>query len=180
MSGELWIAIGGALLTAAAAVSDARQRRIPNWLVFPGMLLGLASNALLPGGIGLSAAAIGLAAGLFAFLPFFLLRLLGAGDVKLIAMVGSFLGTAHLGGAMLATFLAGGVLALAFAWHVGQLGTLAENLRVTIYGMVMRTAMPGAPTVAAPPPCVRMPYGVAIAAGTLLYLLWLNVPGARP
>lgn len=180
MSGELWIAVVCVLLTAAAAVSDGLRQRIPNWLVLSGMLVGLATNALVPGGLGLGAATVGLAAGLFAFLPFFFLRLLGAGDVKLIAMVGSFLGAAHLVGAMLATFLAGGMLAIAFAWRAGQLARIAGNIRLILYGMLMSTALPGAPTVAPAPPTLRMPYGIAIAVGTTAYLLWLNVPGARP
>lgn len=177
MSGTLWIAVACVVLAAAAAVSDAARQRIPNALVLPGMVLGLAANALIPGGIGLGPAAAGLAAGLLAFLPFFLLRLLGAGDVKLIAMVGAFLGVGHLVGAMLATFVAGGVLALGVAWHAGRLGRMAGNLRLIVFGLLMRTALPGAPTVALPAPSVRMPYGVAIAVGTAAYLLYLH--GAR-
>lgn len=180
MSGELWIAFACAALAVAAAVSDALRRRIPNWLVLPGMLFGLAANALVPGALGLTSAVTGLAAGLLAFLPFYLLRLLGAGDVKLIAMVGSFLGAAHLVGAMLASFLAGGLLAVAFAWHAGQLGRVVGNIRLILVGMLMRAALPGAPTVAPPAPAVRMPYGIAVAAGTVVYLLWLNAPGVRP
>lgn len=180
MSGELWIAVVCLSLTFTAAVSDAVRRRIPNWVVLPGMLLGVAANALIPGGIGATAAAVGLAAGLLAFLPAYVLRLLGAGDVKLMAMVGSFLGATHLLGAILASFVAGGVLALAVAWRAGQLGHVTGNIRLILYGMLMRVALPGSPTVAPATPTVRMPYGIAIAAGTLLYLLWVNVAGVRP
>lgn len=162
-----------------AAIADLRQQKIPNLLVMSGTATALAANAWSPDGIGFGAAAAGLAVGLAVFLPGFLMRLLGAGDVKLIAMLGAFLGFGHLLGALLATFLAGGLLAVVFAWRAGRLGMMAANLRLIVFGTLMRAALPGAPTLAPPAPAVRMPYGVAIAAGTLLYLLWLAVLGGR-
>jgi prepilin peptidase CpaA len=74
-------------LLTTAAVSDVRTGRIPNWLVFSGALYALAYNALYPRDMGILFALGGLSVGLVALLPGYLLRVLGAGDVKLMAMV---------------------------------------------------------------------------------------------
>ena len=64
------------------------------------------------GRIGVVQSLLGLAAGLALFMPLYLLRALGAGDVKLLAMVGAWLGAPLLLGAALLTLLAGGAMAL--------------------------------------------------------------------
>ena len=114
-----------AALLAAALWHDLRTRRIPNQLVLWGTLAGLALNSFMPsgsglfdpsfGGLGLPQALAGAAAGLALLLPMYLLRALGAGDVKLMAMCGAFLGPDAVLEAALLTFLCGGVLALAAA-----------------------------------------------------------------
>jgi prepilin peptidase CpaA len=81
---------------------DVRERRIPNKIVAGGMLCGLVLQTLAPqgsglfefswGGLGPWQALLGLAAGLALFMPLHLLRAVGAGDVKLLAMVGTWLG----------------------------------------------------------------------------------------
>ena len=84
----------------------------------------------------------GLALGLLLLLPLYLLGACGAGDVKLMAMTGAFLGPQDALGAILMTFLAGGLLA-ALHWHLAPAGK---------------------------PKPVRMPYAPAIALGTLVWL----------
>jgi prepilin peptidase CpaA len=71
-----------------------RSYRIPNWLTGFGLLAGLLLsvwNVRHPMQ-ALMLAFGGVALGLFALLPLYLIRVLGAGDVKLMAMVGAFLG----------------------------------------------------------------------------------------
>jgi hypothetical protein len=63
----------------------------------------------------------GLFVGLVALLPMYLLRAMGAGDVKLMGLVGVFLGPLHVLGATLSILLVGGVLALVFAIHGNKL-----------------------------------------------------------
>ncbi|MEG0884092.1 MAG: prepilin peptidase, partial [Janthinobacterium sp.] len=83
------------ILLTGAVWHDMRSRRIPNGLVFGGALAALLLHAVLTpgaGGLGLPAALGGLALGLALLLPMYMLRALGAGDVKLMAMVGAFIG----------------------------------------------------------------------------------------
>lgn len=173
----IWIPTICIALLMLAAISDARHHRIPNRLILAGMLLGLAANTAAAGLDGLRASAAGLGVGLAVFLPFYFLRALGAGDVKLFAMVGSLLGIGHLAGVVFATLIAGGVLGLALAWRAGRLRETFGNLRLLVYGLLMRLAAPRAPSLAAAPTAVRMPYGVAIAVGTVTYLIWLQAWG---
>src|SRR5687768_2296252 len=119
-----------ALLLIAAA-SDIRTGRIPNWLVFGGAFYGVLYNAFFPVShrdIGILFALGGFAVGLGAFLPFYLLRLMGAGDVKLMAMVGAFLGAYATLGAIISTLIVGGLLAIAFALFSGRVARMFQNI----------------------------------------------------
>ncbi|WP_212785033.1 A24 family peptidase [Ferrigenium kumadai] len=173
-----------ALLLLAAVREDVRSHRIPNPIVFWGAGLGLLLNVFMPEGSGFAATHIpggagilnaieGGAIGLAALLPMYLLRAMGAGDVKLMAMVGLFLGPVDALGATLATFLAGGVLSLGYAWKVGVLRRTLQNVRVVLCSGAVRIAGGSVPTLEdAPVTAGKFPYAVAIAAGTLGYLAW--------
>ncbi|HXU94368.1 MAG TPA: prepilin peptidase [Gallionella sp.] len=173
-----------ALLLLAAVIEDVRHHRIPNAFVFWGAGLGIMFNVSmpeglgfaathLPGGAGFSSAIEGGAIGLAALLPMYLLRAMGAGDVKLMAMVGVFLGPMDVLGAVLATFLAGGVLSLGYAWRIGALRRTLQNVRVVLCSGAVRIAGGNIPSLDdAPETAGKFPYAVAIAVGTLGYLAW--------
>lgn len=165
-------------LLLAAAWSDYRTNRIPNALVFLGAILGLATNAMLPAAPNSALSAFissleGLACGLALMLPFYLLRVMGAGDVKLMAMCGSFLGFPATLWAVLATFLAGGALSLAYlAWKGGLRRALVNIFRL-LQSALFGLAIGVKPTLAveAESSAGTLPYGLAIAAGTIGYLI---------
>ena len=159
-------------LLAIATVFDVRSHRIPNWLVFSGALLGLAYHAFSPYGTGVIASVGGLAVGLVSFMPLYLLRAMGAGDVKLMAMVGAYLGPASAFGAVVTVFIAGGVLALAAAIRNRALPRLYENLRFIMADMSMKMMVGGAAAQvdAIPISAGKVPYALAIAAGTAIHI----------
>ena len=97
---------------------------------------------------------------------------MGAGDVKLMAMAGAFLGSSAALGVVLATLLAGGVLAIGAAlWH-GVLRSTLQNVRFMLTDAMVKALMHEKPQLEQPPPSVAtLPYGVAIAAGTLIHLI---------
>ena len=136
------------VLLVLALRYDIGGYRIPNTLVYGGALLGVLLNSCLPGGLGPLAALQGLSLALLLLLPAYGLGAMGAGDVKLLAMVGAFLGPWQVLGVLLATFLAGGMLALWMLLHHRRRPVLVDAPKITL------------------------PYAVAIAAGTLAYLLW--------
>src|SRR6188768_2498432 len=117
----------GALLIVAC-ITDLRTRRIPNALTFSAIATALLFH-LLTG--GWSAAGWGIAGCLLGFLlffPLFALRGMGAGDVKLLAAVGAWLGPSQVVMAALATSIAGGVIALLVALGHGYLKKAYLNL----------------------------------------------------
>jgi len=160
-------------VVAVAAVIDVRTRRLPNFLTFGAAAVALLYSLWVNGLHGFALSAAGWATGIALFLPMFLLRGMGAGDVKLLGAVGSWLGPAGVLYAALYSVLAGGVLALIVGAMHGYLGKALSNL----WGLLMfwRTAglqpLPGLTIDDAPGP--RLAYGVAIAAGTFA-AVWLR------
>ncbi|HEY9766231.1 MAG TPA: prepilin peptidase [Chroococcales cyanobacterium] len=149
--------------------TDWRWHKIFNWLTVPTFLSGLLLSFLLKGLPGLISSAQGAGLCFLFFLFLFLLGGMGAGDVKLMAGIGAWLGFPLAGKALIFTTIAGGVLAIAFALRYGML----EKVLLRIKAAVVTTLLGGNPQEileksVAPP----FPYGLAIAAGTVLSLLF--------
>jgi prepilin peptidase CpaA len=174
LSLQLHLAVLVFLLVIAVAV-DIREHRIPNWLVAAGMIVATLFHAGAPQGMGTWFALSGLGVGIVTLFPLFALGLMGAGDVKLMGMIGAFLGVSGVLGALLASLAAGGVLALGMAANKRMLPQLLANLRLILVQRHIRQAG-GSVTSALPtPPSVgKMPYAVAICAGTLVQLFVLS------
>ena len=158
-------------LLVVASISDCRSYRIPNWLTFGGALFALLSGMVMARtpGAGAVQALSGLALGFVLLLPGYALGVMGAGDVKLMAMVGAFLGAAATFQALLLSFIASGVLALAFAIYHRKLLRMLGNLKNAAQGMVM-TGMAGVATTPATDrrqSVGKLPFALCIGAGTL-------------
>jgi len=169
----MWILACSTLLLSAVWW-DVKTHRIPNQLVLLGLGLGLATS-FLPNGIGWQGAALGSLAGLAVFLPLYLLRILGAGDVKLLSAVGAFVGYPGILAVALLTGLAGGILALLLAMRLRQLRHMWSQIHQGLLGFVIQIASGGRPRqwvmVVGPH---RLPYALAIALGTLGYLYLIH------
>lgn len=149
-------------LLAVAVVSDLRTHRIPNWLCLFGFSAGLGLQTWLGGAHGMVQALLGAGVGLLAFMPFYLLRAMGAGDVKLLMAVSTVLGPE---GALIGTvfsLLAGGLGAIGFVfWRIlqsaamtfvrGEIAQLGASMSVA--AMVARRE--------------RLPFALPIAVGSL-------------
>lgn len=158
------------LLLAVACVSDLRARRIPNALVLATLALGIAfSIADAPVLPGLGRSMAGAATGLAIWLPFWMLRKIGAGDVKLFAAAGAWLGPADAVTAALAAAVLGGVLTL--LWLVWEQG-IGRTARGIALGAASAQSGVKAPGLLVVPSRKRVPYGLALAAGAAL-VAWL-------
>lgn len=158
------------LVLAIAISCDVRTRKIPNQLVVVAAAVGLGAS-LTPDGIGLAQSAGGLALGFALLLPLYWLRTLGAGDVKLMAALGTFLGIEGSIVAVLATLVAGGVLAIAVAWRKGSLGGAVSNVRNYFGACVIWLTAGGA--IRKPElhtSASRLPYSIAIGCGVTAYM----------
>jgi prepilin peptidase CpaA len=161
-------------LLAAAAVIDVRTMRIPNWLTVGGLAAGLVVSASLAPrlmeGVGNSVA--GALLGLGILLPLWLVRVLGGGDVKLMAAVGSFLGPLPTLHALAYVAIAGGAAAILIAAWQGALGRLLQN----VYFIVAVVRTPAGASLRQPlsSPIAsvgKLPYGLCICIGTAAYLI---------
>ena len=147
------------ILLAVAIYGEVRNRRIPNWLTLGGMALGLGSAFIENWLTGAWESCLGLMIGGGVFLPFCLLGVVGGGDMKLMAAVGAIVGYPMVLRVLTDTCIAGGLLAVAIMAWKGVLLTMLANVFRIIFGMARRRQ-----GLANPP---MVPYGVAIAVGTL-------------
>jgi prepilin peptidase CpaA len=148
-----------------ATFTDLRWRRIHNWLVFPFMAAGVAVCGWLHGwqGVGESCAGLALGGGILGLL--FLMGGMGAGDVKLCAAIGAWIGPAQLMIALVGAGLAGGVMVLGWAASDGFLGELfSSTSEMALGGKKSGRSGPAENRIARR----TMPYAPAIAIGTLL------------
>lgn len=156
-----------ALSLAVATVIDLRSQRIPNALTLPTALAALAYHLLLQGPHGLWFSLSGLGLGLGLMLVPFLLRVMGGGDVKLMAAVGAWVGPQVVLVAFLLTSLAGGAYALAvLARRSSVLRGVFARLRAALYA----TCATGEFHYQPAPVSARLPklcYGLAIALGSV-------------
>jgi prepilin peptidase CpaA len=147
------------LLAIAAAIIDVQQHRIPNRLTYPGIICGFVLRMLFFGfkgwDSGLATAATGLLLGGGIMFFFYMVRAMGAGDVKLMAALGAIVGRRGI----------------AYALYRGRIGSTLRNV-----GSVLRfhawAGLQAHPELNLDnPSALRMPYGLAIALGTLYMFL---------
>jgi prepilin peptidase CpaA len=168
MNAPLWVAVPALALVALAAQADVRTRKIPNQLTFPAILLALATHAAFEGRGGLVASLAGMALAL-TLIPGWLMRWMGAGDVKLMAAVGAWLAWPQAVIALLASLVAAGVIALIVAARRRVLWTAVQGAALT-----GAWALAKGPSTAAPATTgIRFPFALAALAGCTL-ALWLR------
>lgn len=180
---DLMVLLPLVILLALAAWQDIKEHRIANRVVLAGVIIGFMFNAFIPpgdgfnspapGGLGWWGSLTGIGMGMIVLLPFYLLRAMGAGDVKLMGMVGAFLGPGQVLGALLGTFLVGGIMALIIALRADAIGRLLENVKCMLLGGVVKMSAGQAPLMNDLNQSVgKLPYAVAIAVGSVAYMIW--------
>ena len=153
----LWAGIG--------ALCDVRSRRIPNWLTGSGMVAGLLLHLALGGWRSLGSAALGgLIAGAI-FFAFYISGGLGAGDVKLMVAVCCFAGVHAIAGILVGTALIGGVFAIVLALAHHRLKETFANVARLMVHHGLAGLRPHPELNLSNPRSLRLPYGLAIAAG---------------
>ena len=169
MLSGLSLILTGIVLTAAFI--DLRSQKIPNTLTFPSMGIGVVGNVWLQGQEGLWFSLGGLILGLCILIGFYALGGMAAGDVKLMAAVGSFLGPIHIILVFLMTAILGGIYSVGMMIHeagvrgtIDRIGVIFKTLLLT--GKVkMAFASDGIHQK-------KLRYGLVIALGTLTYQFW--------
>jgi prepilin peptidase CpaA len=160
-------------LTAVAMVCDIRTRRIPNILTAGAIIVAIPFLTLNGGPAGLSRGLLGAGIGLLLFFPYFALGGLGAGDVKLLAAIGMWLGPVPTLWVALFASMAGGVIAFGVALFHGYLRQAFSNLWLLITHWRVSGPRPLDSVSLHGGRSPRFPYSVPIAAGLVL-TLWLR------
>jgi len=164
------------LLTAVliiAAVNDIRLQKIPNWLTYPAMTVGIIYHTGLKGLEGFIFSWGGIGVGIAVLIGFYLVGGTGAGDVKLMGAVGGFLGPKGVFIAFLCTAIVGGIYAiLLMALHGFLKETAKRYIRIIKTFILTKNIIYAPPTQKEKNP--KLCYGVAIAVGTIISLAFFR------
>ncbi len=157
-------------IAVAAGGYDFVRRRIPNWITLPGLLAGLVLNAVRDQWSGLEFALLGTGVALAVYIPLYLLRAMGAGDVKLMAAIGAVVGPVNWIFIFLAAAVIGGAIAGVMVLKRHRFHDTMLNLWLLLGDFVqLRAPYRTHPQLdVRGPDSMRLPHGVAIASGALI------------
>lgn len=162
-----------AAVALLALVTDLRSRKVPNPITFGAAGAACLFHLVTGGWHGLLWASAGWAVGVALFLPFFALRGMGAGDVKLLGAFGAWLGPEGALWTALFGALAGGVLALGVSLARGYTGTAFRNLGSLLQSWFLGGVRPIDGVTLSSSAGPRLPYAVPLGVGALL-AAWLR------
>ncbi|NLX56440.1 MAG: prepilin peptidase [Planctomycetaceae bacterium] len=180
---ENWAVWVVTLFLILAAVIDGFELKVPNWLTFSMIISGwfystcAAAAAGDPWYAGLGWSLVGMAVGLGLLLPLYAIGGMGAGDVKLLAGVGAWMGATHTLYAFCVTGIVGAILAVAMvvcrrAWRkhfnqlwmiVGEILTIRDPNQLSTIAAERKSSM------------LLLPYGIPIAIGSIAYFAWMGM-----
>jgi prepilin peptidase CpaA len=159
----------------AGGLTDLRTRKIPNWLNLSGVILGIGLNTLFLQDQGLKLAVEGIALAFVIYVPLYLIRAMGAGDVKFMAAIGAFIGPENWLGVFLTTAILGGVASVGLVVARNRLELTLANLS-TIASELIHGRLPfhKDPSLDVHDRrAVGLPHGSIIAISVCLFLLFL-------
>jgi prepilin peptidase CpaA len=167
----MWINYFLVTLLVISAVSDVRSTKIPNIMTMPFAVLAVVLHSYSKGLDGFLFSTAGMAAGIGLLILPYMMSGMGAGDVKLMGAVGSFLGVKATLESFIIIALAGGVYSLALILIRRDMfkGFFSEKLVILSTMVMLRHYVPTQTGSSGHKP--RLKYGVAIAFGTITYLV---------
>ena len=165
----MWFNILLITILAVCVATDLRERKIYNKIIFPGLLIAFTSHLLLGGfqNLLLSLAGFGLGFGIL-LIPYFMGGM-GAGDVKLLALIGALKGSSFVLYTGIYMALAGSFIALVLLMKDKRLWLFIKSIPYTLcgarYGVKVSMTKEGSLLT------TTYPYGVAISIGAVLTIL---------
>jgi prepilin peptidase CpaA len=160
------------IVVLVASGYDLRYRRIPNWLVLAGAVAGFLNGGVAYGWHGLEGSLLGFLTGFCLYLPLYVVRARGAGDVKLLAAMGAIVGVGTCFQIAVYSAIIGGLFAIALALWKKRFSKTMFNLSV-IVNELMQRRMPyrlDQKLDVRHPDSLRIPHAVVLATGTLTFV----------
>ncbi len=160
-----------------AAVIDGYKLKVPNWITFPMIAGGWAASAASFGWEGLGWSLAGTAVGLALLLPAYAIGGMGAGDVKLLAGVGAWVGGTTILYAFCVSAMVGGLIAVAMILYRGAWNKHYQQFWMIWYEMLILRDPEQLSTIAAErkSSMLLLPYGIPIAIGTIAYFAYTGM-----
>ncbi len=160
------------LFLLTATIFDIKSRRIPNWLVLTGSIIAIFYQPTLPYVESAFYACNGLLVGLCAFIPFYFFRAMGAGDAKLMAMTGAFLGPMSAFNAAIVVLITGGIVSILAALFIGAFSRAINNVRMIVFHFAVNALSRDSFRIDIQSISkVKIPYALAIFSGTIIHLM---------
>ncbi len=161
-------------LLILAAYIDGKQLRVPNWLTFSMVASGLIYSTWAGGWAGLGDGLLGMAVGLACLLPLYAVGGMGAGDVKLLAGVGAWLGATTTFYAFCVSTVVGAVMAVAMVlWRKAFDKHYAQLLMILSEWMTIKNPRELSRIAAErKPKMLLLPYGIPICVGSIAYFFY--------
>ena len=155
-----------------AAYFDVRWRRVPNWLVALTIALSLGWHAMVDGMAGTWSSVAGLMIGTGVLFPLYLLRGMGAGDVKFFGALGAGITHRHVLTVLVLSILVSGVLAVGQVMRKGMLEpTMARS--VDLLSRFLRGRLRPHPEISIDhETALLVPFTAAVATATWIFVLW--------
>ncbi len=177
----IWLPIVVAFAAASvAAVTDVIEFRVRNILTIPLIITGLVYHAAVGGWGGLLTSFQGMLFGLAVLIAPWLLGLMGAGDVKLLAGVGAWLGMPAVVVAFLVTSAAAGIYAVILIVYRGKIRESLLTIKVICYRLVAFGAyfrkedLVEELTTGTDRRLRVIPFGAMVPLGIIGVVMWLN------
>ena len=105
------------VIVTAAVLCDLKSERIPNGIIFTGLAWGFFYQLIFFGGIGVVLFGGGCLIPVLLFGLLYYFRMIGAGDIKLLSVLGGFLGPYECVESMITAVLFGGLISLVILWR---------------------------------------------------------------
>jgi prepilin peptidase CpaA len=165
------------VLLVVAAYIDGKQLRVPNWLTYPMVFSGLVYSAWAGGWSGLGDGVLGMFVGLACLLPLYAVGGMGAGDVKLLAGVGAWLGVSVTFYAFCVSTVVGAVMAvLMVVYHRSVAKHYSQLLLILSEWLTIRNPKELSQIAARrKPSMLLLPYGIPICVGSIAYFFYAGL-----
>jgi prepilin peptidase CpaA len=166
-----------AVILIVAAWIDGRELRVPNWITFPMVLTGVVYNTWVGGWNGLQEGLLGMVVGLATLLPLYAVGGMGAGDVKLMAGLGAWLGPHVAWNAFVVSVVVGAVMAVGMVlWRKSWVQHYTNFLMIAVEWMTVKNPRELSRIAQErKPQMLLLPYGIPICIGSIAYFLYAGM-----